>query len=127
MAAAGDTFILTRETRETPHLWILLCGPAGPAGAFLAAHLASWKPGRDRTCILQAGEHPFVQHETYVVYNDTRRITGARLQELIATRQAFAREPVSPELLRRLVAGLLSSPYTPYAMKELARDPFGMA
>jgi hypothetical protein len=125
MPAAGDTFILTRETRGTPHLWVLLWGPVGPADVFLAAHLSTWREGRDRSCLVQAGEHPFVKHETYVVYNDTKRFSAAVLQAAIGARQAFPGDPVSPALLERMRAGFLASPFTPHAMIQFARETFG--
>jgi hypothetical protein len=127
MPVAGDTFILTRQTGDVPHLWVLLWGPAGPADAFLAVHLSTWREGRDRSCLIQAGEHPFVQHETYVVYNNAKRFSAAVLQGAIAARQAMPRAPVSPRLLDRLRAGFFASPFTPHAMIAFAREEFGAA
>jgi hypothetical protein len=127
MPVAGDTFILTRLTGDIPHLWVLLWGPAGPADAFLAVHLSTWREGRDRSCLIQAGEHPFVQHETYVVYNNTKRFTAAVLQGAITARQAMPRAPVSPPLLDRLRVGFFASPFTPHAMTAFAREEFGAA
>jgi len=125
MPAAGDTFILIRETRDTPHLWVLLWGPEGLARAFLSIHLSTWRKGRDRTCLIQAGEHAFVHHETYVVYNAAKRLTEAALQDAVGARQAIPRDPVSPVLPERLRAGFIASPFTPNAMVQLARDQFG--
>jgi hypothetical protein len=89
MPVAGDAFILTRQTGDVPHLWVLLWGPAGPADAFLAVHLSTWREGRDRSCLIRAGEHPFVQHDTYVVYNNTKRFTAAVLQGAITARRSW--------------------------------------
>jgi hypothetical protein len=97
----------------------------GAADAFLAVYLTTLRPHSDRTCIIRPGEHPFVQHDTCAAYNETRRLTAGRLEELIRERQAVSKQPVSPELLERLREGLLASPRTPHAITAMAREEFG--
>lgn len=46
-ATPGDTFLLTGGPVLTPHLWVILWGPAGPAGAYLAVMLTSLRPYSD--------------------------------------------------------------------------------
>lgn len=118
MAAAGDSFILKGHGQRTAHLW----GPAGPADAFIAVSFTTLKPHKDRTCVVGVGEHPFVQHETCVMYSDARRITREKLVAAFASRSAFPQARLSPELLDRVRAGLLASPFTPHAIVELARS-----
>jgi hypothetical protein len=121
----GDTFILLRATGSTPHLWVVLWGPAGAADAYLVVSLSTLRRHSDRTVILQAGDHPFVQHDTCAVYADARRTTAAKLRQALANREAIAREPAGAVLLERLRSGLLRSPYTPDALREMAVEEFG--
>ena len=121
----GDTFLLTRGTGTTPHLWVLLWGPAGAARAFLAVYLTTLRSHSDRTCILAAGEHPFIHHDTAVAYGEVQRWPEDRLQQLITEGVAKPRQPVSAALLDRLRAGFFASPRTPHAMVEMARKEFG--
>jgi hypothetical protein len=125
--AAGDTFYLLRGTGPQPHLWVLLWGPAGAADAFLAVHLTSLRPYSDRTCVLAAGEHPFVRHDTVAQYRDVRRIVRSELEAAIARREAFVRERASPALLERLREGMFRSPFTTNAMLHIARAEFAAA
>jgi hypothetical protein len=125
--AAGDSFYLLRGTGSQPHLWVLLWGPRGVADAFLAVHLTSVKPHSDRTVTLLPGDHPFVRHETVAEFRDVRRITSAALQGAIARREAFPREPVTPQVLERLREGVFRSPFTTNAMLEIARTEFEAA
>ncbi len=120
----GDTFLLTRGTGTTPHLWVILWGPAGAARAFLAVFLTTLRPHSDRTCVITAGEHPFVHHDTAVAYGEAQRWPEDRLLQLIADGVAKPRHPVSPALLDRLRRGFLASPRTPNAMVEMARTDF---
>ena len=117
----------TPSSRYISPLWVLLWGLAGPADTFLAVHLSTWREGRDRACLIHAGEHPFVQHETFVVYNNTERFTAAVLRDAIATRRAIPRAPVWPQLLERLRTGFFASAFTPHAMIEFARQEFRAA
>jgi len=126
-ARAGDTLLLTRATGTTPHLWVLLWGPAGGAKAFLAVYLTTLRPHSDRTCIITPGEHPFIQHDTAVAYNAAQRWTEEKLEQEIRAGTAKPRQPVSSELLERLRQGLLASPRTPHAIIDMARKEFGAA
>lgn len=123
--APGDTFILLRGTGTTPHLWVVLWGPAGNADAYLIVSLSTYRAHSDGTCRIQAGEHPFVQRETCVVYGDTRRTTREKLEEALRTGGAVPKAPVSAELLERIRDGALVSPYTPHAMSQMAVEIFG--
>lgn len=125
MASAGDTFILRGSGQRSPHLWVLLWGPIGPADAFLAVSFTTLEPYKDGTCIVHVGEHPFIRHPTCVMYSDTRRITQEKLNAAFNSRAAVKQDPVSAELLDRVRAGLFASGYTPHSIIEMARDEFG--
>jgi hypothetical protein len=125
MNAAGDSFILRGGGQRSPHLWVLLWGPQGTANAFIAVSFTTLEAHKDQTCIIRPGEHPFVQHDTCVMYSDTRRITQERLETAFASRHALLQAPVSPELLERLRAGLFTSPYCPHHFHRLVREAFG--
>jgi molybdopterin-guanine dinucleotide biosynthesis protein A len=126
MPEAGDTFILThQQTRGTPHLWVLLWGPAGAADAFLAVYLTTFRQHSDRTCILVPGDHPFIRRETAVAYNETIRITGERLAHALQNGSASPRQPVTAAVLEAIRKGFFISEGTPHDFKEMARRQFG--
>lgn len=121
----GDTFLLTRGTGSTPHLWVILWGPAGAARAFLSVYLTTVRAHSDRSCVIVTGEHPFIQHDTAVAYGEVQRWPEDRLLQLVAEGVAKPRQPVSPPLLERLRAGFFASARTPHAMVTMARDDLG--
>ena len=121
----GDTFLLLGGPVPTPHLWVILWGPGGPADAYLAVMLTTLRAHSDRTCVLRPGDHPFIQHDTVVSYRDVLRLTGEKLAERIAEGKAKPRDPVDAALLERIRAGFFSSTRTQHAWIEMAVTQFG--
>lgn len=126
-ARAGDTFLLTGGNVPSPHLWVILWGPAGPADAYLAVFLTTLRSYSDKTCILAAGDHPFIRHDTAVSYRAVERFTAEKLRDLAARGLAKPRQPVDAAVLERMQAGFFTSAHTPNAMKSIARAEFGAA
>lgn len=104
---------------------MILWGPAGAAHAYLAVFLTTLRPHSDKTCILAAGDYPFVRHPTGVAYRDVQRFTQERLEELVANGTAKPRHAVDPAVLERLRAGFFASAHTPNAMVTIAQTEFG--
>jgi hypothetical protein len=121
----GDTFILKRGTGSTPHLWVVLWGPAGAAEAYLIVHLTTLRPHTDQTVVMRAGEHPFIQHDTCAVYSDARRTTAEKLNAARQDRLLVPKAGATPELLEKLREGLFRSPRTPHALVQMAVEEFG--
>jgi len=121
----GDTFLLLGGPVPTPHLWVILWGPAGPAEAYLAVMLTTLRAHSDRTCVLQPGDHPFIQHDTVVSYRDVLRLTGEKLAERSAEGKAKPRDPVDAGVLERIRAGFFASSRTQHAWIEMAVTQFG--
>ena len=109
------------------HLFIVLNDPKlfanyGPALCIALVSLSSVPAQEvrfDETCILRAGCHPSVRHDTYVYYKGTRmeqlRDVLKRLDDGLYT----PGEPIEPTLLLTVKAGLLKSPFTKREFKQL--------
>jgi hypothetical protein len=109
------------------HLFIVLNDPKafnnyGSAVCIAMVNLSSIPvPGVmfDNTCILQAGCHPSVQHDSYVYYRGTRmeqlRDVRKRLDEGFYT----PGEPLELPVLMAVKAGLLNSNFTKREFKQL--------
>ena len=113
----GDTFLIP-DWMGT-HLHFILS--ALPDGSVVLAHLTKRRAHTDDTCVIQAGEHPFVKSETAVRYDQAYICPAANLASLerIIIRKF---EPLNDELLARIRRGALSSPQTPDKIKKLIRD-----
>lgn len=116
--AAGNTFILLRATGSVPHLWVVVDGPVHNPPEVVILSLTTLRPHSDKTVILHAGDHPFIQHDTCIEYRDARFVKVAKLEELLQKRQAVQRQDMAPEIVERIRAGLVRSPYTVHAIRD---------
>ncbi len=87
---AGTTFLLAAVDI---HLWIIVSDPLIDPDNVLIVNLTSLTPGKDHSCILRRGDHPWIRHDTCVNYQDSQVTT---LKKLIAARDGKALIPDSP-------------------------------
>ena len=109
------------------HLFIVLNDPKSFTnyGSALCIALVSLSsvPGQeirfDGTCVLRAGCHPSVLHDSYVYYGKARmeqlRDVLKRLEDGFYT----PGEPIEPYVLIAVKAGLLKSPFTKREFKQI--------
>lgn len=69
--------------------------------------------------MLQVGDHPFIEHESYVDYRLMRIEPATHVEARVKDGVFIAREPCSSELMRRIVAGALQSRKIPREYKKL--------
>lgn len=82
----GDTFRITAAGRNLDrHLWIVLSDPSIDDQNVLIVNLTSWRADKDQACILDRGDHAFVEHRTCVNYAEAK---VQRLSTLDSIRQA---------------------------------------
>ena len=68
----------------------------------LMVNFSSWKPYRDRACIVEPGDHPFLIRPSCVNYPEARVTSADVLDRLQAANQLFPRQPLSLDLLARI-------------------------
>ncbi|MEE9277415.1 MAG: hypothetical protein V3V06_03300 [Dehalococcoidia bacterium] len=75
----------------------------------------------DNSCVIQSGEHPFIQHDSVVNYRAAELLSIVHLD--IASQEGFVelRSPVSPELLLRIQEGAIASIYTSGKVQDAIR------
>lgn len=79
---------------------------------------------KDKTTVLNPGDHDFIKHPSYVNYGRSKPISSAELLELLNKGIAKTMEPVTAELLSRLRKGILDSGFTPTDVLEYCRRRF---
>ncbi|WP_326538490.1 hypothetical protein [Pseudorhodoferax sp.] len=73
----------------------------------------------DDACLLHPGDHPFIEHASFVDYRFTR-VEPAKHVETCTMQGVFVpKEDCSDELLRRIVAGALRSKRISREFKQL--------
>jgi hypothetical protein len=118
----GDAF-LARDPSGEKHLWVIISGsgerPDDPA---LIVNLSTWHSGRDKACILEPGDHPFVKHKTYVNYRHARRTTTQKLEQALALGLFVPHHRVSAHVLRMMREGAAKSRFISLENLQLLRD-----
>jgi len=99
------------------HLFALMIDPVslhgyGSKPMALMACASSIKAGvlYEQTCVIKAGEHPFIERDSFIDYRFTR-LEAAELVEVRVKDGMFtAKQPCSPALLQRIIQGAMTSP-----------------
>jgi len=107
-----------QDDQGRKHLFILLTDPhADEAGkhCVLMVSLSTIRKGipHDPTCILYAGDHPFVKHDSYVVYQKARLEEADKVLRGVKNGQLVPQEPMDGTVFARICKGLEDSKLTP--------------
>jgi hypothetical protein len=116
----GETYLILGLTPK-PHLWVVSTLPAAD-GSIVVINMTSQRTGSDTNCIIQPGEHSFVQNATVMEYERARILTKGS-QDTIDTMPAKCprKAPVSNALLKRIQEGALTSDLTAENVKDAIR------
>ena len=72
---------------------------------YVCSMVSSWKDGSkfcDSACVLNAGEHPFIEHKSYVAYRKTILFREDKLIDLLANGNAISKERYLASYCRKL-------------------------
>lgn len=125
MVRAGGCFYLSTPRVKLGHLWLILTDPEGDPPRVVAVMLRTKKAYTDDTLILVPGDHPFLDRESCVQYSS---VEFMRVDEIVkwSGRPGCGIHPdMSADLLARVRAGLLKSPYAVLRIQEYCRERFG--
>lgn len=107
---AGDTFRIPEPgTSLDSHLWVVISDPAVDPARLLIVNFTTRRKDSDPACILQAGEHPFVHHETCVNYGGAKVVSVAQIQTLLQKGLLSSHAALSDVLLKRIRDGAAAS------------------
>jgi hypothetical protein len=115
MPALGETLTLPGWNGK-PHLFVVVWGPGQIAqdatnDSVLLVCFDSIQPGvkYDPSCVLQAGDHPFISKPTFVSYRHLRSDEATHVDKMVASGVWAAGKPVSAAVLKKMQAGLCAS------------------
>jgi hypothetical protein len=100
------------EDGEDEHLHVLLTTPS-LAGEVVTASISTRRKWSETLVCVHPGEHPFIHLESVVPYHFSAIRTCAAIEAAIKSGAARPKEKASPELVRRMQAGLIDSDFTP--------------
>ncbi len=114
---AGDTFKYGRRG----HLWVVVSNPTASPAHVLIVNMTTDR-GIDRSCILNVGDHPFVEHTTCMRYDMARIETNQDLERHVASNAVQLHPPVSVDILERIRQGAATTDHIPFKCKQLLID-----
>ena len=107
---AGDTFRIPEPgTSLDSHHWVVISDPAVDPQRVLIVNFTTRRKDSDPACILQAGEHSFVHHETCVNYAGAKVVSEAQIQALLQKGLLTSHASLSAALLTRIRDGAAAS------------------
>lgn len=118
----GNSFLVPSGTTANPnklHLHVIAT-EACPAGEHLLLSVSTIQAGihHDPACMIKAGEHPFITHDSYVVYRRARTTSATLITKCVDGWLYIKKEPVSQALLQRMCAGIMASNFTPFFAQD---------
>lgn len=121
---AGDTFHARSPSSTRSHLYIALTDPDAD-GNFVIANVTSQEQGKDQSCVLGAGDHPFIKKESVINYAEA--IVTNENPVGTASRRGFIQPDiaVSAEVLAKVQAGALASSQTETKVKDAVKAALG--
>jgi hypothetical protein len=69
--------------------------------------------GQDESCVLPAGCHPFIKHESYVLYAKSRKMSYAEIFNGLKRGILIRKEDMPTQYLQDMQKGATISPYLP--------------
>lgn len=124
----GACLLVPSGPGELKHLFAVAVGPEQFDGHGVRPHVimvsvTSIKPDfpHDPACVIRAGEHPFIRHDSFVYYREPRVEPVAHVQNMVDSASWMSQAPCSAELLERIRAGLLNSTRVPRHIKALLK------
>ena len=104
-------------TGAVPHLHIVCSDPAfypeiGGIGV-LVVNISSVKEDLtyDSTCVLHAGEHPFVVHDSYVVYAKAVVWKLENIEKRIESGEVVPKSSLAEPFISNIISGFFKSPF----------------
>lgn len=112
----GESVLIPSGPDEKLHLFAIIIDPVrvdgyGSQPHVLLVSVCSVKPGLnyEDVCLLGPGDHPFIQHASFVDYRKTRLEPVPHVEGRVKEGVFLRREACSEDLIRKIVRGALNS------------------
>ena len=122
---AGRSFHVTGGSVGAPHLWFVLTDPDPKTHKVIIVMVVTVRGHTDKTVTLQAGEHPFIKHDSQLDYANAKPMPANAILGNIKSGRWRPQPDMSRDLLDRVRRGLLESPRTPNFIVEYCKALFG--
>jgi len=122
----GGFFLLSdRDINEHPY--VIISRPDLDPDRVVIVSLTSYNEPyheivKDASCLLQSGDHPWIHHQTCVSYRDGTIVKRSQLEEFESEGHITFQEPVSDEILQRILQGAEQTDELPGKCRKVLED-----
>ena len=116
---AGDSFRFS-DGRDGGHLWFVIS--SGQLDPVVVVSVTTWRADKDQNCVLEVGDHPFLKHKSCIAYDLAKSVSQEKLRLWIERSELQFHDPVSPEILFRLLDGAAASRRIPIKCRSVLED-----
>lgn len=118
LGKAGDAFMLPRGRESIPHLHAVVLASDKVTGQCIVVNFTTKRRGVEQTLVLDAGDHPFIKHESCALFSDAKVVPLSALQQGEATGTVVRQPRFSAAVLEKIQDGMMKSSFTPQIVKE---------
>ncbi|MEQ8305027.1 MAG: hypothetical protein RIA09_00575 [Hoeflea sp.] len=99
---------------DTPHLFAVM-NPECENNLCLTIMITSIKDGKyfDPACVLDVGDHPFVKHQSYLLYRMAETTRAAHISNMVGKKYYIPKDDFPADVFGRISAGIRNSEDTP--------------
>jgi len=119
----GDCVHMRTPGNPVSHLWIIASDVDSLTDNCVIVNVTTLGHICDKTVILHAGDHPCIEHDSVIRYQDAFVTTANAIQAAIRGGAAFPKAPCSQPMLARVVEGIEKSPDTPLDIQQFCGIP----
>ncbi|MCL2710729.1 MAG: hypothetical protein FWE95_07600 [Planctomycetaceae bacterium] len=131
MTKAGDTFLLQDHKTGSRHLYVVISDPSQSSNEIFIGMISSYEQSYERykeeCCLLRVGDHPFIKHDSVVVYKipPADLVSQSTLDQWQSADILKPKPPVEASVLKRIQQGYVHSRYqTDRIYQLLCRQKF---
>jgi hypothetical protein len=104
-----------------PHLWIVLTEPQAPDFQCVIVNLTRQQPRSDNTVVLRPGDHPYITKDSVIRFGDALIVDARDLDGFLKKQTAKGLDRCSPNLLKRILDGAITSPFSPKKIADFCK------
>lgn len=121
--AKKGTLLIVSGPRHDPnrkHLHVICNDPDKDGNVLIVGVCSVTAAPHDTTCVLQAHEHDFLDHPSYVFYAKAQVVAASALENGVTKKIIAVHSDINGQAFLRVKNGLCRSPLTPRKIKKYA-------
>jgi hypothetical protein len=119
MLKPGSTY-LWKDKSGTEHLWIIISSTA--IDPIVTVNLSTYSGRKDKSCILEPGDHEFVTVRSCVMYDEAEFRTSLELNAMFEANLVFPRADISMAVYEKILDGAHATQRMPGKFKDILRS-----